>query len=352
MSTSQRLSPDRIRDWQTQIGALDPIGDNSTRLFRRTGADGLANYLPAVEMVVDDPTGFDEVAYWRPLSDLLVYVLIRTPCTMRRDPALIDEYPSQYAIVGTQTFAGGGLLRQAGQELQYRHPNHLLVLNNSEPYEHTAYSVADLAGLWIPLELLGRDTTAGQAALAPVVADTPLARAAAAFVRNFAYDVAVRGADVDPDTELAAIDLVRAAVGQRQAVDTFADLQNRPVFVREATRTLIEQNFRDPAFGAESIAKALHMSRRHLYRHFADIDETPATMIATRRLERARELLSHWENAGLEAIAAASGFTSAATLRNRFRAEYDMTPNEYRRDTLGGAAQPGSPPGDTVGGAR
>ncbi|WLP92577.1 helix-turn-helix domain-containing protein [Gordonia sp. NB41Y] len=347
MPTSQRLSPDRVRAWQTQIGALDPIGDNSTRLFRRTGVDGLANYLPALEMVVDDPTEFDEVAYWRPLSDLLVYVLIRTPCTMRRDPALIAEYPSQYAIVGTQTFAGGGVLRQDGQELPYRHPNHLLVVNNNLPYEHTAYSVADLAGLWIPLELLGHDTEAGQSPLGPVVTDTPLARAAAAFIRNFAYDVAVRGAEVDPDTELAAIDLVRAAVGQRRAADTFADLQNRPVFVREATRTLIEQNFRDPAFGAESIAKALHMSRRHLYRHFVDTEETPATMIAARRLERARELLSHWENAGLDAIAAASGFTSAATLRNRFRAEYEMTPNEYRRGAVGGQAQP-----DTDGGLR
>ncbi|MGX7698233.1 AraC family transcriptional regulator [Gordonia polyisoprenivorans] len=32
-------------------------------------------------------------------------------------------------------------------------------------------------------------------------------------------------------------------------------------------------------------------------------------------------------------IAAASGFASVATLRNRFRAEFSMTPNEFRQET-------------------
>ena len=48
---------------------------------------------------------------------------------------------------------------------------------------------------------------------------------------------------------------------------------------------------------------------------------------------RARELLIHREYSTIEMIAAASGFASVATLRNRFRAEFSMTPNEFRQET-------------------
>ena len=50
------------------------------------------------------------------------------------------------------------------------------------------------------------------AAMAPLVDDSPLARATAAFITRFANDVAVRQCELDPGAELAVAELVRAAL--------------------------------------------------------------------------------------------------------------------------------------------
>ena len=330
-SSARGLPPGVVQAWQARIGCNDPIGDNPTRYFRRTGREGLANYTPALGITPADADGFDEIAFWRPLSEMMVYALIRTPCTISRTPEMIKQYSSPYLVVGTQTLPGGGRFRQGDADYVYRNPQHMLVFDNNEPYEQTSYQIADVAGVWVPVDLLGKELGSRQRVRQPVFTDTPLARAAAAFIRNFAFDVAARGADVDADTELAAIDLVRATLGQQDSTLTLGGVSNNPVYIREATRALVEHHFRDPGFAAESIAEALHMSRRHLYRCFEGAKETPATMIANRRLDRARELLEHRETTALDAIALASGFASASTLRNRFRAAFSMTPNEYRQ---------------------
>ncbi|WCB38147.1 AraC family transcriptional regulator [Gordonia polyisoprenivorans] len=321
---SAGLTPVAVQTWLARIGADDLLGANPTRYIRRSGAEGIANYI-----TTDDPGGFDEIAFWRPLPGMLVYALIRTPSTMARTPEVIAEYPSPYVVVGTQSMPGGGTFTQAGSSHPYRAPAHIVIFDNNEPYQQTSEEVADLAGVWIPVESLGSDFVG--VPIAPVVTGTPLACAAAAFIRNFAVDVAARGADVDPDTELAVIDLVRAILARRQADQSPDRVCTDPVYVREATRALIDHHFRDPEFSAETIAETLHMSRRHLYRYFGDTDDSPATMIATRRLERARELLAYREGAGLDSIAAASGFTSAATAIDSVRHSPSLRTNTVAR---------------------
>lgn len=84
----------------------------------------------------------------------------------------------------------------------------------------------------------------------------------------------------------------------------------------------------------------LHMSRRQLYRHFAQAGESLADMIARRRLEEVCDLLVEQPGMGLEEVAHAVGFSSVSTMRNRFRAEYGMAPTEYRSGPL--ASSPGT----------
>lgn len=347
-TSGKGLPPELVQSWLARVGADDPLGANPTRYIRRSGTDGIANYTPALKITVDDPESFDEIAFWRPLKDMLVYALLRTPCTMARTPSMVEDYPSPHVIVGTQSMPGGGVLTQRGHCYDYRAPQDLVIFDSNQPFEQTSHEVADLAGIWIPTDLLGSEFVSRT--ITPACTATPLARAAAAFIRNFAVNVAARGADVDPDTELAAIDLVRAILAQRTPDRAPDQVFSDPAYVREVSRSLVDHHFRDPEFSAETIARTLHMSRRHLYRHFSGTGDTPAAMIARRRLERARELLAHRESASLDSIALASGFTSAATLRNRFRAEYEMTPNEFRRRAAG--QRPGEDVGQVDGGAR
>lgn len=331
---SQGLRPGLVRAWQARIGADDPVGPESSRYLRRSGVDGIAHYMPTMQISAAEPESFDEVAFWRPLSEMIVYALLRTPCTMSRTPELVAEYPSPYVLVGTQSMPGSGSVRQGAHECHYQGDRQMLIVDNSRPFVQTSHQVADLAGVWIPKAALGIENDEYRW-LAPVLVDSPLGRAGAAFVRSFAFDSAARGAQADLETELAVIDVIRSILQQQAPEWVTGHVPADPTQIRAATQSLIDRHFREPGFSADSIAHALHMSRRHLHRYFSDTEDTPSRMLALRRLERARELLAHRPNATLSAVAAAAGFTSTATLRNRFRAEFDMTPNEFRRLAAG-----------------
>ena len=110
-----------------------------------------------------------------------------------------------------------------------------------------------------------------------------------------------------------------------------SDVRTSERYLRAAVADLIEQNFRDPDFSVEVVARHLHVSRRHLYRVLAGGTTSLAEMIADRRLQWAEGLLMGPGNLKLEAVAHASGFASTATMRNRFRSKFGCTPDEFRR---------------------
>lgn len=68
-------------------------------------------------------------------------------------------------------------------------------------------------------------------------------------------------------------------------------MDDNTLAVRERTTELVELHYREPEFDASRVADELHMSRRQLYRHFAEASESLADMIASRRLEEACDLL-------------------------------------------------------------
>ncbi|MCK0440267.1 helix-turn-helix domain-containing protein [Gordonia alkaliphila] len=107
------------------------------------------------------------------------------------------------------------------------------------------------------------------------------------------------------------------------------------------TAQLIEQHYRDPGFDGDAVARMLYLSRRHMYRFFADTEDTPAVLIARRRLAHARELLVRQPRMSLREVAAASGFTSAGTLSKRFSAEFGLTPSQFRQAVREGGADAG-----------
>uniref|UniRef100_UPI003D919C91 AraC family transcriptional regulator n=1 Tax=Gordonia sp. B7-2 TaxID=3420932 RepID=UPI003D919C91 len=187
--------------------------------------------------------------------------------------------------------------------------------------------MTDSAGIWVPTEMLGGNIAAGDTVL-PIAPDTPLTRSCASLVARLAGDVAVGGVDVDLDTELAAIELVRAVIEQGRKPSRSAE---DPDVLRGLISDLVDRGFRDPGFGAASVARQLHMSKRQLDRSLEGFGLSLSEMITERRLELAQALLAGSERVRLEGIARSVGFPSAAKLRNRFRARHGITPDEYRR---------------------
>lgn len=336
------LPDEVVRRWYERMGVADPNSVDLLRRLDRVGAAGIADYASTMTISgahgsgaqastddSDDSDEFAEMSYSRQLSVIGVFAALRTPCTTERTAVHARAATEPSVLICARITPGDGLVHVDGRDHTYRHPADLLMLDDSVPYRQATRTVADPVGIWVPAELLGSEYGQGRPVLDPVQS-SPLARAAGAFIVTLAVHAAVRGADVDVETELAVVDLVRGLLG-RPTSSSHRSADNG-VAVREATRSLIERNFRDPSFSADDIAVALHMSRRNLYRRLAEVGTSPAAMIADHRTQRARQLLCSDRPPTIDHIARSAGFSSPATLRRHFHARFGMSPDRFRRD--------------------
>ncbi|UOF16131.1 helix-turn-helix domain-containing protein [Lysobacter capsici] len=91
----------------------------------------------------------------------------------------------------------------------------------------------------------------------------------------------------------------------------------------------------DQAHSLDALAQRALMSRRSFTRHFRDATGTTVgEWLAGQRLARAQRLLETSEH-GLDAIAAQTGFGTAASLRQHFAARLGTSPSAYRRGFRG-----------------
>jgi AraC-like DNA-binding protein len=98
----------------------------------------------------------------------------------------------------------------------------------------------------------------------------------------------------------------------------------------------IDAQMEDPDLDPASIAAAVHISTRYLYKLFEGEGLTVAGWIRARRLERCRRdlldpLLRHQT---VSAIAARWGIADPARFSRQFRVAFGQTPSEYRQASL------------------
>lgn len=102
------------------------------------------------------------------------------------------------------------------------------------------------------------------------------------------------------------------------------------VALRNQVMAMIDSSYDDPNTNADSIAKSLGFSRRHLYRLFEGSDLTISKMIRNRRVDRAELLLSSPSKKSVAVIAAECGFGGSDQLSRAFRERHACSPLEYR----------------------
>ncbi len=94
----------------------------------------------------------------------------------------------------------------------------------------------------------------------------------------------------------------------------------------------IRLHLKDPALNVDSLARALHISRRALYLLFRAHGQTPATVISDLRLASCKEELADLRNKQkLTAIAFDHGFHHVSTFSRLFKARYGVSPDGYRK---------------------
>lgn len=100
--------------------------------------------------------------------------------------------------------------------------------------------------------------------------------------------------------------------------------------LRDRIRAHVQQHLRDPELSADSIARALNCSRRHLYNAFAGEGESIAAFIQRLRLEACVRELQHGSARPITDIALSWGFGNPSHFSRVFRDHTGMTPTAFR----------------------
>ncbi|MCO8276662.1 helix-turn-helix domain-containing protein [Actinoplanes sp. TRM 88003] len=218
-----------------------------------------------------------------------------------------------------------------GRHEQFGHdrpvPRGSLLINDLRfPYRLSVVGANDGLAVQIPIAQLGLDDEVIRTA-SPRLGQSPLYELMAAQVTTVATNP---GLAHDPGVA-AAMEASTVALARALLVSA-AGQQPEPASIAVQVRAYIAQHLGDPGLGPESIAAALNMSVRNLYHRCAEADLSIEKSIVAARLRAARAALADPARAGstVAVVARASGFRDPAHFSRRFRAEYDMTPSEWR----------------------
>ncbi|HWX78570.1 MAG TPA: helix-turn-helix domain-containing protein [Steroidobacteraceae bacterium] len=131
---------------------------------------------------------------------------------------------------------------------------------------------------------------------------------------------------------VAILDLIGAAYADLP--QSLADRSTLGTAHRIRIINYIEAHLSDPDLTPTRIAEACRMTTRYLHHLFSDQDETVARYILRRRLEACSRALQSASQRGrtVTAIAFDYGFNSPTHFGRVFRAKFNVTPREYRRD--------------------
>jgi AraC-like DNA-binding protein len=268
------------------------------------------------------------------LGDLLITSIQSNAERVERTPALARDESSPSLMLGLQMTATS-LLIQDGREAVVR-PGDVVLYRSTSPY-----TLIDVDGyrqhqIRMPLKSLAlpRDVlhlvTATRLSPGHPVADL----ASVYFQRLTARPRAFSDAGGDAVSQ-PTIELIRAVIATHLDASSVA---------KEALQASLElrileyvrAHLSDPALNANQIATEHHISVRHLYNVLAAGDISLGDWIRTERLKACRAELSRGraQDTTIASVAQRWGFRDASNFGRVFRAEYGLSPREWRASEL------------------
>ncbi|HSV59351.1 MAG TPA: helix-turn-helix domain-containing protein [Variovorax sp.] len=194
---------------------------------------------------------------------------------------------------------------------------------NPERTDHLIVMVpkAQLASPGLPLEQLMARRVGGAGGISRVALEAM--RNTYQELPNMS-EAAARGAG-ELIVQLVRLSLMELA-GQETALTQREALKDR-------IRAYVASHLRDPELSIDSIATALHCSKRHLHNAFADEDDTLNAYILRQRLAACMRALQDPAHAHrpITDIALSSGFGNLSHFSRVFRQQTGGSPSEFRR---------------------
>jgi AraC-like DNA-binding protein len=170
-------------------------------------------------------------------------------------------------------------------------------------------------------------------AAAKVIEHSPLRQLTASHLLHLSsVDDDVLPPEAQRSVGRATIELVRAMLLSAARPDECGGSEVSGEALRYAVKQHIQRHLHDPGLTPAAVARAHHISVRHLYNVWKEERVTVARWIGQQRLEAARDDLANprLAHTSIAAIGRAWGFPTPAHFARRFRAAYGMSPHEWR----------------------
>ncbi|MEH0529686.1 helix-turn-helix domain-containing protein [Streptomyces stelliscabiei] len=257
---------------------------------------------------------------------------VRSNATViRRTSSLVRDDLEPSLFLGLQV-SGSSVVVQGGREAVLR-PGDLAVYDTTEPYTlvnesgiHQHYFRIPRRELALPTAVLSRITAVRLSRDHPVtdLASTYFARLADTRQRMSPLHTAA--------VEQPSVELLRAVLATRLGDSRLAQ-EPLESTLQYRIREYIRAHLAEHDLSAAQIARAHHISVRHLYAILARSGITLGDWLRANRLAQCRKELARPGNGTvtIEVVAHRWGFSSASHFSRVFRAAYGMSPREWRQ---------------------
>ena len=268
------------------------------------------------------------------LGDLTVCSGRTSAFKVERTPALARDALEPNIFVNVQ-LTGSSMVIQRDREAVL-HPGELVIYDSTAPY--TLLNDTGMTGEFfrIPHSALAMPHDMIRKACAVCLSPGhPLTSLTNDYLRRLAADPALFTA---PNADLVghpSIELVRAVIATHLKADQLAT-GSLAATLHLRVLEYARQHLNDADLGAEQIAAAHYISVRYLYKVLAERGISLADWIRTHRLEVCRQDLARASTATIIAsVARRHGFSDISSFSRAFRAEYGLSPREWRDQCAG-----------------
>lgn len=242
-----------------------------------------------------------------------------SPHVVERTRSVVRRTPSE-AVACFLTLAGEAFFYY-DEGVHAVHPGQLVVCDADRPFMRGFSQGLEELAVKVPRQVW-REVTGTDPPSRPLLLDFGGGNIQAMALARMAGR-AVHPEGAQPVDEDQLLDLLGSVAGRRPATLAAAHLAT--------ARAWIDLHLADPGLTAALIAGGVGISERHLSRVFASGGASVPQYLATRRLERARELLAAREVGSVAEAAARCGFGSSAHFSHRFKQHFGVGASEMLR---------------------